>query len=394
MREDLARRKSFRRVQLDGNEREHGAVLRAEEVTTISVQKKVRGQYGHGRDIRISHNTFTEDRTNNRRENQQSNDKKSTIAHNTFVETKGNNHNTHDRTQHIIDKNTGIEQNTFTEERKNKHEEDGAAKRVKTRRYNDAYSGNYLNIVKEVAKPSSTEAYINNRSKQYTLKEYHVQFASTNAGVDTNFNDNIVSATTPSQNTFNGSKDKPSHSSYEDTTKITKSSNRGSVRYNLASDNNEKTTEANTNTVAKKVDSGDSDESQITQESSSFIKSSFNSIQDASKSYYTQNPYPNHRTTYSDLKHPNLSAVKFHSTISSVTPQYITTQPINNGKPFLGSRVGANIQTSLGTIVAESVKPTSATVDLSKETIEITQVTPNPVQVSSSTTAESLSTGK
>ncbi|VEN36481.1 unnamed protein product [Callosobruchus maculatus] len=91
-------------------------------------------------------------------------------------------------------------------------------------------------------------------------------------------------------------------------------------------------------------ESADSDEAQIPQESSSFVKSSFNTITDDLQKYSTSNPYPNHRTTYSGLKQPTYppKSNKLVS-ISSVTPQYITTQPINNGKPFLGSRVGAKI---------------------------------------------------
>lgn len=92
----------------------------------------------------------------------------------------------------------------------------------------------------------------------------------------------------------------------------------------------------------RRVEPSDSDESQITQESSSFIKSALNTIQNSYKSS-TTNPYPNHRTTYSDLKSPSYTSTKYLSTINSVTPQYLTTQPINNGKPFVGSRVGVTI---------------------------------------------------
>nr|CAI5868334.1 unnamed protein product [Callosobruchus analis] len=105
-------------------------------------------------------------------------------------------------------------------------------------------------------------------------------------------------------------------------------------------------------------ESVDSDEAQIPQESSSFVKSSFNIITDDLQKYSTSNPYPNHRTTYSGLKQPTYppKSNKVLS-ISSVTPQYITTQPINNGKPFLGSRVGAKIH--FGTTTESPVSSTT-----------------------------------
>ncbi|XP_076260577.1 uncharacterized protein LOC143196620 [Rhynchophorus ferrugineus] len=80
-----------------------------------------------------------------------------------------------------------------------------------------------------------------------------------------------------------------------------------------------------------------SGETQITQESSSFVKNSFNDIKDS-----TFKPL-NHKSTYSDIKDlPYLEAPKF-SPISSITPHLVTTQPINSGKPFFGSRVGTTL---------------------------------------------------
>lgn len=86
----------------------------------------------------------------------------------------------------------------------------------------------------------------------------------------------------------------------------------------------------------------ESNESQIPQESSSFVKSAQNSISD--DSFKTSpNPYPNHRTTYSDLKELSYLEAPKISAISSITPHLVTTQPINNGKPFVGSRVGSTV---------------------------------------------------
>ncbi|CAH1953396.1 unnamed protein product [Acanthoscelides obtectus] len=109
-------------------------------------------------------------------------------------------------------------------------------------------------------------------------------------------------------------------------------------------------------------ESADSDEAQIPQESSSFVKSSFNTINNDLQKSSTPNPYPNHRTTYSDLKQPTYppKSNKFIS-ISSVTPQYITTQPINKGKPFLGSRVGTRIHVATTTEIPLSTTTTKTT---------------------------------
>ncbi|CAH0553167.1 unnamed protein product [Brassicogethes aeneus] len=107
---------------------------------------------------------------------------------------------------------------------------------------------------------------------------------------------------------------------------------------------------------SKKVEADLNEETQITEESSSFFKSPLNTIQDSLNKISTPNPYPNHRTTYSDLKTPDYSSTKFSKTINSVTPQYLTTQPINNGKPFVGSRVG----TSLSGMNGINVNPTAS----------------------------------
>ncbi|XP_050293789.1 uncharacterized protein LOC126734281 isoform X2 [Anthonomus grandis grandis] len=87
----------------------------------------------------------------------------------------------------------------------------------------------------------------------------------------------------------------------------------------------------------------DSGETQVPQESSSFVKSPFNSISEDTIKSSSSKPYPNHRSTYSDVqKLIHLEAPKV-SAISSITPHLVTTQPINKGKPFVGSRVGSTI---------------------------------------------------
>ncbi|EEZ97295.1 cuticular protein analogous to peritrophins 1-J isoform X2 [Tribolium castaneum] len=94
--------------------------------------------------------------------------------------------------------------------------------------------------------------------------------------------------------------------------------------------------------VNRRLEPNDSDESQITQETSSFYKNSFNRIDQTIKT--TSNPHPNHRSTYSEIKEPKFHSTKAYTSLSSVTPQYLTTQPINNGRPFVGSQVGTTLR--------------------------------------------------
>lgn len=92
----------------------------------------------------------------------------------------------------------------------------------------------------------------------------------------------------------------------------------------------------------KQLNNIDSGETQVTQETASFAKNTYNSLNDVSSKTFST-PYPNHRTTYSEVKDLiHLQAPKKLS-IQSITPHLVTTQPINNGKPFIGSRVGTTL---------------------------------------------------
>lgn len=95
--------------------------------------------------------------------------------------------------------------------------------------------------------------------------------------------------------------------------------------------------------------SNDSDETQIFEETANFYKNSRNRIEQNYKPSL-QNSHPNHRDTYSDLKEPKYYSTKIISTLNSVTPQYLTTQPLNNGRPFLGSQVGTTYIHPTGTV--------------------------------------------
>ncbi|XP_030758377.1 probable serine/threonine-protein kinase DDB_G0282963 isoform X2 [Sitophilus oryzae] len=82
-------------------------------------------------------------------------------------------------------------------------------------------------------------------------------------------------------------------------------------------------------------------ETQVPEESSSFVKNSFNSIRDGT--YKTSSGISNHRSTYSDVKDLSFLEAPKVSAISSITPHLVTTQPINSGKPFVGSRIGTTL---------------------------------------------------
>ncbi|XP_060527088.1 mucin-16-like [Cylas formicarius] len=98
----------------------------------------------------------------------------------------------------------------------------------------------------------------------------------------------------------------------------------------------------------------DAEETQVPQESSSFVKNPYNSITDNSKKYV--DAYPNHRSTYSDVKPFSYQTPK--QTISSITPHLVTTQPINSGKPFIGSRIGSTLTTKAHTYLPTSTART------------------------------------
>ncbi|XP_057660162.1 uncharacterized protein LOC130896232 isoform X1 [Diorhabda carinulata] len=113
-----------------------------------------------------------------------------------------------------------------------------------------------------------------------------------------------------------------------------------------------------------------SDESQVPEETAAFVKNSLNTIHETS----SYNPFPNHRTTYSDLKTIPYTYPKIHSTISSVTPQYITTQPINNGKPFLGNRVGGKIKSTKDPLFVNPLIMNNTKIDKALDTDQVFKV--------------------
>lgn len=347
LREDVARRKHLKKIGVNNAEPSHGAIMRIEEASSVSVRR-------NGKNIIVNEKPVENQRAKeNIKEKQRLN-----VNNKNFIET----------------------QNRFDQvEPKQKNANSDSVNFSKNRRYNDDQTGNYLNNDYQdnkkyssqkptVTKPVPTTARTKTiAGETHTLKEYHVQFSATSPGLDRNSYENYNTNTQPLPTTI-----RPQDQS---------KTNRGNVKFRSQNSeyelqfpkhqseyksNTVKTTQKpsteNRNTFSqisdansakisdRNLDHAESDEAQITQESSSFVKNSVNSIQDNSQKYSTFNPYPNHRTTYSDLKTPVFTPSKSATTISSVTPQYITTQSINNGKPFLGSRVGAKIHTSIGTV--------------------------------------------
>nr|XP_023022761.1 uncharacterized protein LOC111511002 isoform X1 [Leptinotarsa decemlineata]XP_023022762.1 uncharacterized protein LOC111511002 isoform X1 [Leptinotarsa decemlineata] len=298
LRNDKSRRKSYRRV-ISGGHVNHGAIMRAEEVSSTSVKKS-----GHKYD---NSDGFTEETS--KRTSYNSNN----TSRHVYEKDGGYSGKLYESNKQVVNGSLGRAHNSL------RTFNDNALAHSKVRRFNDDQTGNYLNHFQEDKKntdrsdsKSVTNKFIGNQKMKNVVqfqkhsKEYHVQFPVSNTGTDIY----TISARKNEEHELKSKEE----SVYPD-------------------ESNDKVR-------------SDSDETQITEESSSFTKNVYNSIQDDSAKVSTVNPYPNHRITYSDLKTPNLSSSKVLNTISSVTPQYITTQPINNGKPFLGSRVGINITTT------------------------------------------------
>ncbi|XP_028154162.2 mucin-4-like isoform X1 [Diabrotica virgifera virgifera] len=225
----------------------------------------------------------------------------------------------------------------------------------KTRRFNENELGNYENSdydkfiysTTTTTFATPTENYFDNVRK--TQRGYHVQFSQSSSE---------VKDVTPNQ--ASGINQGPEYNKEEaSTTDNYQLEFHSHVRNTHKSGDNRINNKSDTkNSVERKVtENFTSDETQTPQETASFVKTSFNSIHDSS----SFNPFPNHRTTYSDLKTLPYISTKVYSTISSVTPQYITTQPINNGKPFLGSRVGLKIKSTKDSLFINPQVITSTT---------------------------------
>lgn len=95
----------------------------------------------------------------------------------------------------------------------------------------------------------------------------------------------------------------------------------------------------------RKLVPNESEETQITQETASFYKNNANKVQQSGKSN-AANQYNNHRETYSELKNPSYySTPQFTSTTS-----IYTTQPINNGQPFVSKSFGSKVNLFLNAV--------------------------------------------
>ncbi|XP_072398066.1 uncharacterized protein [Diabrotica undecimpunctata] len=322
LREDTARRKFNRKVKLNSQEKST-APFKDNSFLDKTDENKYNEQY-----------------FNNKRNNH--------VGPNQNVHKHNSNHNKQLKESQPIAqttlKPTTISRNNYeTNSPKQPKSQNNARSRIshqKTRRFNENDLGNYENSdydkfvysTTTTTFATPTENYFDNVRK--TQRGYHVQFSQSSSELkDVTANQVAGIYQGPEYNKEEAST--TDNYQLEFHSHVKNSFKSSDKRMNDKSDN--------INSVERKVtESFTSDETQTPQETASFVKTSFNSIHDSS----SYNPFPNHRTTYSDLKTLPYVSTKVYSTISSVTPQYITTQPINNGKPFLGSRVGLKIKSS------------------------------------------------
>lgn len=330
LRENVAKRKSFRRVHLNTQELDK-STLGVKENSFID------------RVADNKYNTQHFSNTNNKNDRLVTTQNNNYNTHNLKPKNLQNNHQTNRAKVKSNNKNNVPKQIQAKSNHRNNindFQKTQAAVHQKTRRYNEQDLGNYQNLDynQNDKSPTTTSSPTTQKYVQNTFKGYHVEFPPSTTGIDnTSENQNKNIAKGPAYN----KDDSPNeYQEVEFQSHVTKPSIKKPQKF--------KTNPIPSNVHDSKFDSRknlelpSSEESQIPQESASFLKNSFNSIQETS----SYNPFPNHRTTYADIKTIPYMSTKVYSTISSVTPQYITTQPINNGKPFLGSRVGINIKTT------------------------------------------------
>ncbi|XP_023311614.1 mucin-5AC-like [Anoplophora glabripennis] len=338
LREDLARRKASRRIALDGRERNHGAVMRIEESASVSAQqngKPLRISSSRGQGVEYTRSTSSPSRSN------------------------------------LIQSAIGRDQN------------------IPQKRYNDADTGNFINndnrvdggfeysgpssvsVEKQLYTRSTTPSSASNLGEIPSRKQLNKNRGSIKYGIN-GFGSKITSTigstlkpttdaydlafpTHRSEVTFNDFRPRPTSGS--NTVKI------DSSKVNLGQPKQKGTVALTRNGILnRRLEPTDSDELQVPQETAAFSSNSYNSLQSNTRKF-TSSPYPNHRPTYSDLKRPDFSSTKLVNPINSVTPQYITTQSITSGKPFVGSTVGGNVFRGTGRTKQNEAtfKPFSAT---------------------------------
>lgn len=350
LREDLARRKASRRITLDGRERNHGAIMRIEESASVSVQQNGKPlRVGTGGDSRI----------------------RGQVGGDGFRRlTTSSSRSSSNIIQSAINKDV---QNT------------------PQKRYNDADTGNFINngnegygvqyagpsspgekqVYTRSTTPSSLGSSVSNLEETPSRKQLNKNRGSVK--FSSGFGSKIASIPVSTLKPTTGGYDLafPTHRSEviqgDFRSKPLSGRNRVDVdssKVNLGQPRQKSTVALTRNDILnRRLEPSDSDELQIPQETAAFSPNSYNSIQSSTRKF-TSSPYPNHRPTYSDLKRPEFSSAKLVNPINSVTPQYITTQSINSGKPFVGSTVGGNIfNTNLGKTQQkeEAIKPVSTT---------------------------------
>ncbi|XP_066251106.1 uncharacterized protein [Euwallacea similis] len=400
---DVARRKASRRVGINNNHTpNHGAVMRTEEKSSARASKNSQDlpatQRPHIKNHRIPDNNDIEHQI----EQAESNNRHLANAQNLIQFSQKDlfghqqqklydNHNYNDdqttrtrlrQSKKDIDKDTGNFLNTNYDQPVRRD-----SKKIQNHRNNQNSGDNSQDKIESLKEYhvqfASFKDEVSTTTKPFVLNSFRQGFYDKTGKTTDKFlinpsetvtKSNIITSTntaSPTRKFAYGSTVKERFNSYDarppqTSSIISGNNNRGNVKFNIPKSDNIVTTYS---PLARKTQENfvlppfpkhkselaesenkvnlqgnqnqlfgthiDSEETQIPEESSSFAKSGFNSISDRSKSSYA-----NHRDTYSEVKELNTLQAPKKTPISSITPHLVTTQPINNGKPFVGSRVG------------------------------------------------------
>ncbi|XP_066141759.1 mucin-6-like [Euwallacea fornicatus] len=400
---DVARRKASRRVGINNNHAlNHGAVMRTEEKSSVRASKNSQllpaTQRPHIKNHRIPDNSDIEHQI----EQAESNNRHLVNAQN-FIQLSQkdlfghqqqklyDNHNyNNDQTTRArsrqskkdIDKDTGNFLNTNYDQSEKRD-----SKKIQNQRNNQNSGDNSQDKIESLKEYhvqfASFKDEVSTTTKSFLSHSFRQGFSDKTSKTTDKFlinptetvtKHNIIASTStlsPTRKFAYGSTVKERFNSYgarppQTASIISGNNNRGNVKFNIPKSDNIVTTysplagknqenfvlppfpkhkselvesenkgnlQGNQNQLSETP--VDLEEMQIPEESSSFAKSGFNSISDRFKPSYA-----NHRDSYSEVKELNTLQAPKKTPISSITPHLVTTQPINNGKPFVGSRVG------------------------------------------------------
>lgn len=315
VRDDVVRSKLSRRVNLNDN---RGAVMRMEEHSSVSVSQQVHqtsSRRGGGR-VAIGSNNLRYKQPVQRAEE--------------HIDSSRNDQNYRD------DSHRDRGQEKVREGLQTAQSEYSGGNGYNNRTVSDNKNSNNDVNIKDV---HNQKNQVDDRQSKRTNQ---IQSNSNN----NQFNKNVIQKQS-SSNQRNGETQTINRNVQENVPFGTRTTNRGTKKYNtsnLGNGDERKTQEKiqphqkpqesgaviNRNHI-RKLEQGDSDEAQITEETASFVKNSANRIPQNVKSV-TDNPYPNHRSTYTPLQDP----IYYTKQYDSNTATY-STKPFNNGLPFVAN---------------------------------------------------------